>query len=111
MDGVSQSSLDPAIIEFRELQIDFTEFVPLLLAQGINEGREIERRIVTHILVRRVVSRLNVEIDNPLVNILHILEGSDEGTNVLESCASHNFRGWVFQEPIVDICQLLALFI
>jgi len=51
MDGVSQSSLDSAIIEFRELQVDFAEFIPLLLAQGINEGREIERRVVTHVLV------------------------------------------------------------
>ena len=46
-----------------------------------------------------------------MVDFLHILESSYEGTNVLESCASHNFRGWVFQEPIIDICELLALFI
>jgi hypothetical protein len=43
MNGMSQGSLDPAIIKFGEFQVDLSEHSPILFPKSVNKSREIER--------------------------------------------------------------------
>lgn len=91
MYGICKGPLDSAIIEFGKLQVYFAEIVPSIFAESVDEGGEIKRRVVAYILIARIISSRYVEINNSLIDLLHLFKGSNKRSNILEGCASYNF--------------------
>ena len=60
---------------------------PLVGSEYKNESWEIEGGVIAHILVAAALSRSHVKIDDLGVDVLSVLEGCDERTDILK-CSS-----------------------
>jgi len=75
---------------------------PFVLTKDEDEGREIETGVVAHVFVLTSFTGVDIEIHDLGVDVLAILEGANERTNILERSASHQLRGGILQEAIVN---------
>ena len=69
--------------------------MPLSLAGGPDEGREIEGGIVADIFIISLHCRIYKEVCDSLINRTGSLKRGDERSNVLKRGTSHDLRRWV----------------
>lgn len=111
VDRVRQCLLYSAVVELGQFQVDLSELVPVFAAKRVDEGGEVEGRIVADVFVGGVLSRRYVKLNDAPVYLLQLLKSSDERPYVLERCASHNLGSGVFQEAVVKIAECLAFLV
>lgn len=85
------------------------ESCPLIRTEDIDKSWEVVGSVVADIFVATTLSRRHVKINNFGIDILSKFEGCYEGANVLESGTTHKLRGWIFQESVVNLRELLSL--
>jgi hypothetical protein len=64
-----ESLFDSRIVDFVKFVIERLKASPLIHSEDIDEGREVKGSVVTDVFVCTCFSRVDVEIDNLLVNI------------------------------------------
>lgn len=104
-----QSFLDSVIIDFCQFVVEGLEPSPFIRTEDIHECWEIEACVVAYIFILTGFSGIHVEIYDLWVNIAAFVECADEGSDVLESSASDQFWGWIFQESIIYLAQFVGL--
>ena len=109
MQGAGQGSLRLNVAHTRQLDVEVAELVPVVFPCHPDKGGEVVRCIVAHVLVIRLHRGVDEEVGDLVVNRRHILQSSDERTNVLEGSTSHNLRRWVKQEPMVKLLNGLRV--
>jgi|TARA_B110000305_G_C19432815_1_gene637167 hypothetical protein len=87
---------------------------PLISSKHEDKSWEIERCVEADILVVAGLTGVDIEVNNLLVNlsdVFTLFECSNKGSDVLESSASDKFGGFVLQEPVVYVRELVCLII
>lgn len=79
----------------RQLHVEGSEFVPFGLAGDPDEGGEIERGVVAHVLIVSLHRRVHEKVSNALIDRRRVLESRDKGTDVLECSASNDLGSWI----------------
>ena len=111
MNTCRERLLDSHVCQLRELFVERHELVPALGAKHLDESREVEARMIADFLVARAFGGVHIKVNNLAVNIVTILEGRDERTNVLECSTANKLRVLVLKEVVVHLGQLLRLLV
>ena len=88
--AASDRFLSHGVLALSQLQVEFAVSLPLRLTSHVDECGEVNRCVEGNVFGRRLLGRVDEEVDDAVVNRLLILEASDEGPNVLESSTTHD---------------------
>lgn len=114
MDTRSQGFLDFQVLHFVQLLVEGLESWPLFSAEDKDESWEIERGVEANILVVAGLTRINIEIDDLLVDlrdVFALFKSGNKWTNILKGGTSHKFGGFILQEPVVDVRKFVGLIV
>ena len=67
--------------------------------------------MIADFFVARAFRGVHIKVNNLAVNVVTILEGRDERTDILERSATHKLRVLVLQEVVVHRGQLFRLLV
>ena len=109
MQRAAKSALSLDVADTGELVVEGAELVPLGGPGHPDEGREVEARVVAHVLVVRLHGRVDEEVGDALVDRRAVLQRRDERPDVLERRPAHNLRARVQQETVVKPLQTLRV--
>jgi len=87
--GECAQSLD--VRHARQFEIKRSEFRPFGLSSHPDEGGEVERSVVAHVLIVSLHRCIDKEVCDTLVDCGTVFQRSDERSNVLEGGTSHDF--------------------
>ena len=109
MKGAGEGPLSLDVTHTSQLIVEGAELGPFVLAGHPDEGWEIERCIVAHILIIGLHRCIDEEVCDALINRRAILERRNEGPYVLEGRTTHDLRGGVQKEAIVELLEALGV--
>ena len=92
-----------------QLDVKCAELVPFLLACDPDEGWEVERSVIAYVFIIGFHCCVDEEVGDSLINGRAVLQGRDEGADVLEGGAADDLRRWVQEEAIVQSLEAIGI--